>query len=173
MTLPCQHEEDDSSTYDRLSRAHILSGIEFVKLEAQHQLGFEGNNHALDDPRVALYAAAYNRSVEQYKPDSELTNKSIPASISKAVKEGNASLLEAVRTVLAKRIANLMLLPPERLQPATRVAEFGPNSMLAAEFRNFTYHALEVDIPFLAFLDANVTLNGLTETVIKQLGARG
>lgn len=161
--------------YDHLASSHMLTGIEFVGLQEQRDRGFEGDNHVLVDPRASLFAAAFERSSAAAGSVNTAIAHDLPEELASMLAEGGeeASILDAVRTMVTKKIANLILLPTEKLRPEQTLGEFGLDSMLAAEFRTYIFRTLEVDIPFMMILDRLTTVNGLSEVITSGLKARG
>lgn len=147
---------DSRPLFDALANGHLLTGIEFVGLKEQRDRGFEGDNHVLLDPRASLLAAAFARSTDSAGPSHEkLQHRS----------------LNAVRDIVAQKISHLILLPIERLKPDQHLSDFGIDSMLAAEFRTFIFHTLEVDVPFMTLLGKATTVNSLAELISHMLNS--
>ncbi|KAF2877547.1 KR domain-containing protein [Massariosphaeria phaeospora] len=159
--------------YDSLSNAHLLTGIEFIGLQEQRDQGFEGDNHVLADPRASLYSAAFAREGSSSALQTSLTKRQFPEEIVKALKDRTSdSLFEAVSAVISKKISNLILLPLKKLRLDKMLGEFGLDSMLAAEFRTFVYHTLEVDVPFMTLLDKGATVNDIARLISEQIEAK-
>jgi hypothetical protein len=66
-------------------------------------------------------------------------------------------------------MANLISLPEEKLQPGKKPGDFGLDSMLAAGFRTFVYHALEVDVPSITLLDKTTSVDSLAALITEQM----
>ena len=82
------------------------------------------------------------------------------------------SVLDAVRTIVQKKIANLILLPVEKLKPEQPSGDFGLDSMLAAEFRTFVYKVLDVDVPFMTLLAKGTSVETLAVSIAGPLRDR-
>ncbi|TGJ85285.1 hypothetical protein E0Z10_g3506 [Xylaria hypoxylon] len=164
--------------YDRLVGAHILTGIEFTGLKEQRNRGFEGDNHVLADPRASLLAAAFERSTRGSDSEPIRASYSLPPEVAEALVSGlvsgrsTTSVFDAVQTIVARKISNLILLPVESLRPEQKLGEFGIDSMLAAEFRVSIFHALDVDVPFMTLLDKQTSVRSLTEMIMTELGSK-
>ena len=152
--------------YDKSVSSHLLTGIEFVGLKEQRDHGFEGDNHVLADPRASLFAAAFARSMNAADDAGAAAGHGLPEEVAKALRDGSsASVLDAVRSIVAKKISNLILLPVEKLKPEQQLGDFGLDSMLAAEFRTFIFKALEVDVPFMTLLAKSTSVNSLAQLI--------
>lgn len=86
----------------------------------------------------------------------------------------NEALLTAVQRVVTEKIETLLLVPPTQLYQGTQLAEFGMESMLAAEFRSDMFRldmfrAFEVDVPFAGLLDGRTSVGALAEFVARGL----
>ena len=152
LALLNQHPSKWQPHYDTLVSSHLLTGIEFIGLKDQRDRGFEGDNHVLADPGASLFAAAFARSTNNASNSHAhlASSDGLPEEVAKAMQQGaGGSVLDAVRTIVQKKIANLILLPVEKLKPEQPLGDFGLDSMLAAEFRTFVYKVLEVDVPFM------------------------
>lgn len=164
------------SRYDHLAGSHILTGVEFTGLQEQRERGFEGDNHVLADPRAALFTASFARHAAgegEGKCEKRNATVYLPKNFARALRENQdvESTLNALRTVLSKKISNLILLPETDLQANQPLGDSGLDSMLAAEFRTFIFRMFEVDIPFMVLLKRSTTVNLLTDMIAQSLQA--
>ena len=155
------------------AEAHILTGLEVIGLQKIRDKGFEGGSHVLDDPRASLIARALNSSDSSGAAATEGSQSShLPPEIVDALAkrgengEGDHALLDAAEAVLARKICNLLLLSEEQLSPQTQLADFGMDSMLAAEFRTFVFNTFAIDVPFLTLLDKTTSVESLAKLVM-------
>ena len=155
------------------AEAHILTGLEVIGLQKIRDKGFEGGSHVLDDPRASLIARALNSSDSSGATATEGSQSShLPPEIVDALAkrgengEGDHALLDAAEAVLARKICNLLLLSEEQLSPQTQLADFGMDSMLAAEFRTFVFNTFAIDVPFLTLLDKTTSVESLAKLVM-------
>lgn len=154
---------------DPYSAAHILTGLEPQGIKKMRAQGFDGNNPTLNDPRASLLAASLDG-----ESDAALKNNSgLPAELAAALdasgEGGEASILDTIVLLIAKRFSNLVLVPVEKIDTTRPLVKFGMDSMLAAEFRTWFYQAFKVDVPFLTLLSETVTLRTLGEMVEKEV----
>lgn len=150
-----------SHTYDHYAHAHILTGLEPFGLKELRKKGFEGTNPTLQDPRAAVLARALDGQ-------ADLANKNqdgnLPVEIVDALEKGEL-LAEATLWHVAKRFANMVLLPLEQVEVSKPLADYGMDSMIAAEFRTWFFQSFHVDIPFLTLLSKTSTLLSLSEAI--------
>ena len=177
VDLALAHPRPSSSStgrphhYDTLVTSHLLTGIEFAGLQEQRDRGFEGDNHVLADPRASLFAAAFARSSSNNNNTTKgATAVGLPKEVAKALRNG-ASVLDAIRAIVTKKISNLILLPADKLSPSQHLGDFGLDSMLAAEFRTFVFKAFGgVDVPFMTLLAKETSVDGLARIVAEGVG---
>ena len=123
----------------------------------------------LDDPRferllysIRKYAGAASGSA---------SGDSIKGSILSA-----PSCDEAVELVVAhfgEKLARLLLLDPSLIQPeATAIADYGVDSMIGAELRNWIFKNYSLDIPFQQLLSSSMTITKFAKVVCENLGMK-
>lgn len=154
--------------------AHILTGLEILGLKRQRKRGFEGKSHVLDDPRASIITSALADEAANTTTLGELNSQGkLPSQIANAISSGNMNLLsKAVQSIVVEKIRNLLLLPADKLGTTTKLAEFGMDSMLAAEFRIFIFQVFRIDVPFLELLGKTISIGSLTETIAGGLVGR-
>ena len=104
LALTNQHPKTWTPHYDKLVSSHLLTGIEFMGLKEQRDHGFEGNNHVLADSRASLFAATFARSTNAADGAGATAGHGLPEEVAIALRDGsNASVLDAVRTIVAKK----------------------------------------------------------------------
>ncbi|KAK1145272.1 Type I Iterative Polyketide synthase (PKS) [Aspergillus melleus] len=171
MAIVNQRPPTWAPRYDHLAGSHLLTGVEFIGLQDQRDRGFEGDNHVFADPRAGLFTASFARrsagepSNNNNNNGSGSTSHQLPAEIIRGLRDNRASMLDALRGIVSKKISNLILLPEGSLGADTPLGEFGLDSMLAAEFRTFVFRALDVDVPFVVLLKRNTTVNMLVDII--------
>ena len=172
MALSPPGPEQPDSQYDELLHSHLLTGVEFSGVKEQRDLGFDGDNHVLMDPRASLYSAAFARSNQAADTSHSASRNEMPEAVSIAMQSRDrVSLQDTIRGMVAKKVSNLILLPLEKLRPNQALGDFGIDSMLAAEFRAFLFQSLKVDVPFVTLLDRSATVDSLTQLIADQLMA--
>ena len=175
LAAECSPHQVRSKHANYLSNGHMLTGLEDFGLSDQRDQGFEGSSHVLKDPRAGIIAGALDRKRKDPKSakESQLGKQqsNLSPELQEAVSAG-ASVVDAVQSILAKKISNLVLVPAETLQDHTRLSEFGFDSMLAAEFRTFCFHNFGVDIPFMTMLGLDTSVKSLAATVASSVEAQ-
>ncbi|KAJ5701470.1 KR domain-containing protein [Penicillium malachiteum] len=172
LALMNQRPHTWDSRYDHLSGSHIITGVESVGIQELRKQGFEGENHAFADPRAALLTASLERQVAgTSENETHGAASQLPGSIARALrnKQDPASILDALRAVVLKKLSNLILLPETQLEADQPLGEFGLDSMLAAEFRTYIFRIFEVDVPFVVLLKRSTTVNLLTGLIAEGL----
>ncbi|KAL9616518.1 MAG: hypothetical protein Q9160_008611 [Pyrenula sp. 1 TL-2023] len=168
--LANQNPKNWQLNYNQLASSHLLTGIEFTGLQEQRDQGFEGDNHVPTDPRASHLAAALERNSAGGAGDvnAALSVQGLPDEVARILMNGGGlatNVLEAIRAVVTKKIANLILLPIEKIRPEQKLADFGLDSVLAAEFRTYVFRTLGVDVPFMMLLEKSTTINMLAESI--------
>lgn len=80
-------------------------------------------------------------------------------------------LADAILAHITKRFGNLVLLPLAQVDVSKPLAEYGIDSMIAAEFRTWFFQTFHVDIPFLTLLNKTSTVLSLSEAVTTEVEA--
>ncbi|KAF7863846.1 hypothetical protein EAF04_006811 [Stromatinia cepivora] len=161
--------------------AHMLTGLEPLGLRKLMDQGFDittiGN---MQDPRSAILSAALLGNNESGDASgvsqAGLVNapswlKEISATAVKTLfSEADApSLIEAVLRAVRKRFSSIILMPVDQIDDTKPLAQFGMDSMIAAEFRTWIWGAFKVDVPFLDLLSNQKSLNSLAEFATEKL----
>ncbi|KAI1743074.1 polyketide synthase-like protein [Xylaria scruposa] len=155
--------------------AHILTGMETAGILRLHEQGFEVSHSVMGDPRASIIAAELEAKLrvkqtgQSGDADAEgpVTNiiwlKGLPEGAIRTLRaERTASTLkEAILGALRRRFSHLMLTPVEQIDPSQPFAQFGIDSMIAAEFRSWLWSSLKVEVPFLDLLSPRKSLDTL------------
>lgn len=164
--------------------AHILTGLETTNIQRLHSQGFEASHSVLDDPRSALLAKALETSLNSGRSSQtggsavkgddqdiawlkgmpEVVVKTLRAEAHKAL-----TLREAILGAIRQRFSHLLLTPTDQIEPTRSFAQYGIDSMIAAEFRAWIWSSLKVEVPFLDLLSSRKSLHTLAELLEEQL----
>lgn len=155
--------------YDHSAHAHVLTGLEPFGLKELRKKGFEGTNLTLHDPRAAILARALDGQADLAYKDQD---GNLPVEVVDALEKG-VRLADAVLTHVVKRFANLVLLLLEQVDVSKPLADYGMDSMIAAEFRTWFFQTFHVDIPYLTLLNKSTTLLSLSEAVTADVETLG
>ncbi|KAL1869060.1 putative secondary metabolism biosynthetic enzyme [Paecilomyces lecythidis] len=171
LAITNQLPETWTPYYDRLVGSHILTGVEFEDLKQLRDQGFEGDNTLITDPRAALFGAALKRSIN-HQSFSSAGGSNLSEQVLKALRDtsrNNTAVLNALGDIISQKVSSLILLPEGKLKSDQQLGNFGLDSMLAAEFRAFIFHALGVDVPFVMFLSHTTTVDSLVTFIAEGL----
>ncbi|MCJ1246453.1 hypothetical protein MMC30_003660 [Trapelia coarctata] len=167
---------------ETFAEAHVLTGLEILGLQRIRAMGWERPTAVLDDPRAAVIAGAYaaagddsSSSHPDHNSSSSNGTSALSSSIAAALaaNAGNSTpsdaLLLATQSIIAEKIGALLLVSKEDLGSERQLAEFGMDSMLAAEFRGAIFRAVGVDLPFVVLLEKRASVRGLAGLVAGRL----
>jgi hypothetical protein len=151
----------------------ILTGFGASGIKKLRNMGFQGTNPSriFDDPRASILAIdVMDQETEGIVATS---NSLLPPSIAAALaanKNGsNETLIQATMAVLANKLSNLILMEADKLNVDTHFGDFGLDSMLTAELRQFIFRHLEVDIKFSVLLKKDTTVVSLANLIVEGL----
>ena len=153
---------------DQLAEAHILTGLEPMGLKELRKKGFDGTNPTLDDPRANLLSSALDGQADVLRKTQD---GNMPTEVAQGIEAGQ-TLSEAVMGYIQRRFGNLVLIKYKAVDVKKPFADYGMDSMIAAEFRTWFYQTLTVDVPFLMLLSKTSTLETLRDLVVTQLEER-
>lgn len=164
--------------YDPLAHSHILTGLEPHGIRELLKKGFDVNNGTMQDSRAVLLSASLDANDEE---DESLTSAAaasaswaagLSSDLIKSLASETASaatLGEAILNLVRKRFSNLVLMPLDKVNDAKPLAQYGMDSMIAAEYRTWFWSTFKVDIPFLDILSSVNCLKTLAEMVEAKL----
>ncbi len=150
---------------------HILTGLELHGFQKIRDQGFVRGTKVLEDPRCTYIAGAFAESGDSADADQTSSSSSLPHAIRVAlVENANSSeplpvLNDAVQVTIVKQISSLLLVSTDTLQKDTFLADFGMESMLAAELRSDIYRTFNTDVPFALLLDKRTQIQTVTQTI--------
>ncbi|KAM3079651.1 hypothetical protein ACMFMG_006064 [Clarireedia jacksonii] len=153
---------------------HILTGLELQGFQKHRDMGFVRGVVVLEDPRFTYMAGAFAAS-EPTSADADANGSNFPRAVASALARNESDslpgeeLVEAIAGVVIARIATLLLVPPTQLQITTHLADFGMESMLAAEFRSDMFRAFKVDVPFAVLMAQGTQIRNISELVGQSL----
>lgn len=170
----------DSSVQTDNSAAHILTGLESVGFRKLLALGFDVNNLPMQDPRSRLLAESL--AVEQKALVAAQGGADSVGRFASATANGTTSSIHGIMAetdvgsrrnsilqLIRRQFSNLILIPAEKIENFKPLAQFGVDSMLAAEFRTWFWTTFEIDIPFLDLVSSHKSLDSLASAVETKL----
>ena len=150
---------------DPLSGAHLLTGLEPGRLVDLYAKGLAADFTWSTDARFAglLQAVEDQSRPHAVKPEAgsvldrlrDASPESVPRLVTEAVVE---------------RLARLLFVPVDRIDPARAVSEYGMDSMIAAELRNWLVKTFETDVSFLELLSPRMKIETLVGRAVARRG---
>ncbi|KAF6220301.1 hypothetical protein HO133_003433 [Letharia lupina] len=171
---------DQGLAGNHYGQAHLLTGLELYGFQTIRDKGFKRGTQVLEDPRCAIIAGEFaNSSDSDHGEGAESqTDNGLPQSVAAGITSceenavPNETLLTAILAIVTERLATLLLVPPAQLQQHMHLAEFGVESMLAAEFRGDMVRTFGVDVSFAMLLDRRTNIDMVVDMVAVDLLAR-
>jgi hypothetical protein len=145
---------------------YVITGLEVEGVERLSRSGGLDNTIFGD---VRLNHLTNKAKTKFGQADAQKTNSCSPlhdvdAAINDAV-SGRPDSLHALRRILTQVLRNILagmlLLEPDRVTQDVQLADFGMDSMLAAELRTAMFKTLECDVPLAVLLQEHIDLNAL------------
>ena len=146
---------------DPLSKAHLLTGLEPSKLVELHRKGsvteftwntdarFSGLLQAIEDQsRSKVIRAEAGSALDKLR-------NALPESVQQLVTEA-----------IVERLAKLLFVPADQIDPARAISDYGIDSMIAAELRNWLIKTFKTDISFLELLSPQMRVERLIEMAV-------
>jgi len=171
----------DCESTGNVDGAHMLTGLEPLGLRSLMDQGFDvstiGN---MQDPRSAILSSALlgtdssadaGPALEGNAP-SWLKEVSTAAAKSLAADRDAPTLAEAVLRTIRRRFSSAILMPVDQIDDTKALAQFGMDSMIAAEYRTWMWGALKVDVPFLDLLSNQKSLSSLADFITEKLSEK-
>ncbi|KAK8061157.1 hypothetical protein PG997_015378 [Apiospora hydei] len=169
------------SASDAPSYPHVVTGLEPLGIRRPED-GMTANEHLLSDPRLAMVSAlveTHQRRRDAGQQGGQLSQvgdvpawmAELPAGVAEVFmpERGASSLEDACLRLISKRFARLILAEPEQIDDGKCMADFGIDSMIAAEFRTWMWTCLRTDVPFLDIMSPQKTLRVLAGVVAETI----
>lgn len=149
---------------DPFSRAHLLTGLEPSKLVDLYQKGLAAEFTWHTDARFGCLLQSVEDQSQSHANRAEAG--SVLDKLSSALPEDVQPLvLEAI----VERLAKLLFIPADEIDPAHAVSDYGMDSMIAAELRNWLVKTFRTDVPFLELLSPQMKIERLVEKAVARL----
>lgn len=177
----CSERAEQSGTdqLDPLSDAHIITSLEPAKLLLKQNENQERGvdtqprwhrdirfSHVLrdmqnidEDKRNNASVAAQPALPQLQSPMWELEAHMKQDDLEKAN--------EAVAQAIVRRVADILFMPTERINPSHSVVAHGVDSLIAAELRNWFVTTYKFQISFLKLLDTSTSIQDLARLVVE------
>lgn len=155
------HSDDEWSTHDPLASSHLLTGLEPIKLDQLYRQGHAADFTWHTDARFSRLLQALQDLSKKVE-----VNKSDNASVTEMLKSASpVEFRHAVTAAIVNRLAKLLFTPSDEIDPSRAVSDYGMDSMIAAELRNWFVKNFQTDVTFLELLNPQTKIQGLVEKV--------
>ncbi|KAK7936648.1 polyketide synthase [Apiospora aurea] len=181
LSLSGEGHPPGCSASDAPSYSQVVTGLEPLGIRRPED-GMTTNEHLLSDPRLAMVSAlveAHQRRRDAGQQGGQLSQlgdvpawmAELPAGVAEVFmpERGAGSLEDACLRLISRRFARLILTEPEQIDDGRCMADFGIDSMIAAEFRTWMWTCLRTDVPFLDIMSPQKTLRVLAGFVAENL----
>jgi hypothetical protein len=157
-----QQQTDGPESSD--SNAHFIAGLEASGIQAMRSMYSDSSQDISKiDPRLSIMAL---EAPGGGSGGNGPVCGAFPVVVAEALASGEAGALEAACfDVLAGKLADLVLMPREKVTQDLALVDIGMDSMLAAEYRTFIFGMFSVDIPFLTLLSSKTTMADISKVV--------
>ena len=141
---------------DSLSRAHLLTGLEPCRLVDLYQKGLATEFTWSTDARFASLLQAVEDQSQSH------TIKTEAGSVLDRLRNASPeSVQQLVTEAIVERLAKLLFVPVDQIDPAHAVSDYGMDSMIAAELRNWLVKTFNTDVSFLELLSPQMKIETL------------
>ena len=146
---------------DPFSKAHLLTGLEPGKLVDLYKKGLGTDFTWNTDARFAgLLQAVEDQS------QSPIIKAEAGSVLDKLRNASPESVQQLVTDAIVDRLAKLLFVPVDWIDPAHAVSEYGMDSMIAAELRNWLVKTFDTDVSFLELLSPEMKVETLVEMAV-------
>ncbi|KAL9027875.1 MAG: hypothetical protein Q9196_003666 [Gyalolechia fulgens] len=149
---------------DPYAAAHLLTGLEPIKLDELYRQGLAADFTWHTDARFSLLLQAI-----AHLSASGASSKSDAGSVTELLKTASPDEFRKIVTAaILDRLAKLLFTPSEELDASKAVSEYGMDSMIAAELRNWFVKNFGTDVTFLELLNPATKIIDLVDKVKRE-----
>ncbi|KAH8721524.1 beta-ketoacyl synthase domain-containing protein [Phaeosphaeriaceae sp. PMI808] len=168
-----------SQSTDPLSVANLITCLDPASMLARVR---DGNNSGPtprwhSDGRVAIimraFADAQQHLLDQNSSDGAGGGKSSVARLQQDLEAGiragpaeRSATIVLVEGAITAMVADMLFIDLEAVDPSRSVADYGVDSLIAAELRNWFLEALKTDISMLKLLDQSTSMSTLAAKIV-------
>ncbi|KAM3066384.1 hypothetical protein ACMFMG_003108 [Clarireedia jacksonii] len=117
------------------------------------------------EPRLSIILAKMENHIAN---DTATKSNSILAIIENSLNKEEA--VNYISEHLVQGLSTVLMINNDEVDPQSRaIASYGLDSMIGAEFRNWTFTEFKVDIPFQQLLAPNSTIASFSEIIYNQI----
>ena len=139
--------------HDPYAQAHLLVGIEPTGLEQLDKKQPLEEMVWSRDPRFANLIQS-----------TRLLSSTADAGVGRPEQGEGGSIADRIRT----KVSKLLYIPLDEVDEGTAISQYGIDSMIAAEFRNWLFGSFGKDVSLLSLLANTMTVRKLAEEVDDQ-----
>lgn len=155
------------SATDPLASAHLLTGLEPIKLDQLYRKGLAAEFTWHTDARFGRLLQA----LDDLSRKTDSAGSSEGAVTDMLAAASPAEFRQIVTRAVLNRLAKLLFTSSEEIDPSRGVSEYGMDSMIAAELRNWFVKSFHTDVTFLELLNPQTKILDLVEKVwVEQRG---
>ncbi|KAF2445451.1 polyketide synthase [Karstenula rhodostoma CBS 690.94] len=173
-------QDDRSDDADPLASAHVVTSLEPALLLAKQQenrsKGITTTPRWHQDPRFSnilremeTLASSSEAAKTAGAPSSPSDSASLRTTLAACMRAGDTN--EARRIVLSSivnRVAEMLFVAPDTLDPGQGVSAYGIDSLVAAELRSWFIASYNSQISFLKLLDPSTSMSDLTSSILDE-----
>lgn len=146
---------------------HIIAGLQPMQLAASVKAA-KADLTWMMNPRLRTLLAAMS---EYSSPKDTATDTSMLVLIESA--SDDADTVKRMEKYIVERLSRLLMINVEDIEGSTSsLANFGLDSMIGAEFRNWIFREFKIDMPFQQLLASNLTIQKLAVDLFDQISER-
>ncbi|KAL9011376.1 MAG: hypothetical protein Q9173_003774, partial [Seirophora scorigena] len=156
-----QSPSTDLIATDPHAASHLLTGLEPIKLDELYRQGLAADFTWHTDARFSLLLQA----IADLSANGS-SSKSDAGSVTEVLKTASPDEFRKIVTAaILERLAKLLFTPSEELDASKAVSEYGMDSMIAAELRNWFVKNFGTDVTFLELLNPATKIVDLVDKV--------
>jgi len=171
MFPPQQDDRSAAISDDNLTESYALMGLEPIEMLNEEGVALRDRLHS--DPRSSIWSSALSAALHRnhgskergHPADSTLSESSIKSLVLSKNEEARLLLLASIK----EHLATFLLLELNELEEERCISDYGLDSMVAAEFRNWTFRAFSVTVGFLELLKPDCTVVELARVVEQRI----
>ncbi|KAK3945065.1 hypothetical protein QBC46DRAFT_455714 [Diplogelasinospora grovesii] len=158
--------ESSSADTSFISRGHLLAGLEPGGLLAHNQRYPVADMAWHSDPRFSHLLSAFRRLESESATDGQ------GADAHAIVVADDDDESSALGDRVHKRVARLLFVSTDDIDRRQPIKNYGIDSMVAAELRNWLFKATGVNVTLLELLHPTMSVEALSAKVEKELGGK-
>lgn len=177
-----QPEEPELLQYDPLANAQTITCLDPHRLAKKQAAANKSNPTSFiqpewqSDPRLSghlqLIEDILSDKASSHAP-SQPSGSTSTATIDTMILEGEIAKAQSLVTeMIVERIAELLLIKANTIDPRKGVTDYGIDSLIGVELRGWFVRVFSVEVSFLELLDSNTSIEDLAQAIIEERVAR-